>query len=150
MKNLHWISIVLATISFTGLLFAKAARVELSQKCRASDLIAVIEITTTKPGGASKPYLEVAMAKLVESIKGQVDGTTFLLDYNNGLGCPNVGYAPGDRCLIFATKLPTGHWETYNTYFGKFMITNGLVHGFESETNTSLEAARKEIRRHLD
>lgn len=149
MQTRHCLAIALATISITSVLLAKAARVSLSEMCKASDLIAVIEITATHRDDASKPYLEVATARVIETMKGRVDGATFQLDYNNGLACPNVIYARGDRCLIFATKLPTGHLATYNTYFGKCIVTNDVVLNWETAAN-SLGAVRKEIRRHIE
>lgn len=149
MQTRHYLAIALATITITGVLLAKAARVSLSEKCKASEFIGVIEISGTQRDGASKPYLEVATVRVIETVKGHVDGTTFQLDYNNGLGCPNVLYARGDRCLIFATKLPTGHLATYNTYFGKYLVTNDMVLNWESAAN-SLDAVRKEIRRHVE
>lgn len=150
MQTRHCLAIAFAVLSAAGVLLAKAARVALADKCKASDLIAVIEITAIQRGGASEPYLEVATAKVIESIKGRVDGATFQLDYNNGFACPNVLYARGDRCLIFATKLPTGHMATYNTYFGKFTVTNDTVLNWEGEVSKSLDGARTQIRQHVD
>lgn len=149
MRTFHYIAVGFATLALTSFLFARAALIPLPQKCKASDVIAVVEIKATKRGGASKPYREIATAKVIETIKGRIDGTTFELDFDNGLACPNVWYSRGERCLIFATKLPTGNFATYNTYYGKFLVTNDTVIDWELETNRKLDAVRKEIRKHL-
>jgi len=113
-------------------------------------LIAVIEITKTKTGGASKPYLKIATARVIETIKGRVEGASLQLDFDNGLTCPNITYERGERCLVFLTKLPTGHFATYNTYFGAYAVTNDIVINSEFEADTKLEVVRKEIRKHVD
>jgi hypothetical protein len=150
MRTRHFIATAFATLAFVGFVFAKAAHLPLHQKCKESDLIAVIEITKTKAGGASKPYQKIATARVIETIKGRIDGTSFQLDFDNGLACPNITYERGERCLVFLTKLPTGHFATYNTYFGAFAVTNDTVINWEFEANTKLEVVRKEIRKHAD
>lgn len=150
MRTRHYIAIAFATLGFVGLVFAKAMHVPLPKKCKASDLIAVIEITKTETGGASKPYLKIATAQVIETIKGRVDGASFQLDFDNGLTCPNITYERGERCLVFLSKLPTGHFVTYNSYYGAYAVTNGIVSNWEFEADTKLEVVRKEIRKHVD
>jgi len=148
--HINYIAITAATVALTGVLFAKAAHIPLPQKCKESDLIAVIEIAKSQVGGASKPFQKIATARLVETIKGRIDGTSFQLDFDNGLACPNVTYERSERCLVFLTKLPTGHFATYNSYFGAYTVHNDTVIGWERETETKLEAVRKEIRKRVD
>jgi hypothetical protein len=150
MRTRHHIATVLATLALAGLVFAKAAQVSLPKKCKESDLIAVIEITKTEIGGASKPYQKIATARVIETIKGRVDGASFQLDFDNGLTCPNITYEHGERCLVFLTKLPTGHFATYNTYFGAYAVTNDIVINWEFQADTKLDVVRKEIRKHVD
>jgi hypothetical protein len=150
MRTRHYIGIAIATLAFVGLVFAKAVHVPLSQKCKESDLIAVIEITKTKTKGASRPYRKIATARVIETIKGRVDGASLQLDFDNGLTCPNITYERGERCLVFLTKLPTGHFATYNTYFGAYAVSNEIVINWEFEADTKLDVVRKEIRKHVD
>ena len=150
MRTRHYIAMAFATVAVTGLLFAKDAHVPFPQKCKESDLIAVIEISKTKTGGASKPYRKIATARVIETIKGRIDGTSLQLDFDNGLTCPNITYRPGARCLAFLTTLPTGHLATYNTYFGGYTLTNDTVMNWQFEADTRLAVARTEIRKHVD
>ena len=66
MRTRHYIAIALTAVGCTGLLFAKVGRAPLPQKCKASDLIAVVEITATNAGGASREFQCVATARVVE------------------------------------------------------------------------------------
>ena len=150
MRTRHYIAIIFATLALVGLVFAKAAHVPLPKKCKASDLIAVIEVIKTETGGSSKPYLKIATARVLETMKGRVAGASFQLDFDNGLACPNITYERGERCLVFLTKLPTGHFATYNTYFGAYAVTNDTVINWEFVADTKLDVVRKEIRKHVD
>lgn len=149
MRTRHYIAIGLATVAVTAFLFATSPPTPLPHTCKVSDLIAVVEITATNRAGASKSYQAVATAKVIETFKGRINGATFMLDFDNGLGCPNVWYARGERCLVFATKLPTGHFATYNTSHGKFIVTNDTVLGWTVEGTNTLDDVRKEIRKHV-
>ena len=150
MRTRKHIAIAFATVAITSLLFAKAARIPLPQKCKESDLIAVVEIAKTETGGGSKPYLKIATAQVIETIKGRADGTNFRLDFDNGLLCPNITYERGERYLVFLYKLPTGHFATYNSYFGAYTVTNDTVINWEFAADTKLEVVRKEIWKHVD
>ncbi|MBA4150335.1 MAG: hypothetical protein H0X66_19670 [Verrucomicrobia bacterium] len=150
MRTRHFIAIGFATLAITGFLFAKASHVPLSQKCKKSDLIAVIEITETKTGGASKPYRKIATARITETIKGRIDVATFKLDFDNGLACPNILYKRGDRCLVFLSKLPTGHFTTYNSYYGAYTVSNDTVIDWEYKADTKLPNVRQEILKHVE
>jgi len=150
MQTRHYIAIALATVAVAVVLLAKAAHISLLQKCKTSDLIAVVEITATNRVHVSKQYQNVATAKVVEIIKGRIDDATFGLDYDDGLECPSVEYAPGERCLIFATRLPSGHFATYNSYYGKFIVINDTVVDWEYGAHSKLDAVRKEIRKHVE
>ncbi len=150
MRTRHYIAIAFATVAVTGLLFAKTEHAPLPKKCKESGLIAVIEITQTKTGGASTPYLKIATARVIEIIKGRVEGASFQLDFDNGFACPNITYQRGERCLVFLTRLPTGHFATYNTYFGAYTVTNDIVINWDFQADTKLEVVRKEIRKHVD
>ena len=133
-----------------GSALAKAMHIPLDQKCKESDLIAVIDITRIQNKGAAKPYRKIATGRIVESIKGKVEAKTFQLDFDNGLTCPNVLYQRGQRCIVFLKKHTSGHFSTYNSYFGAYSISTNTVLGWEFKADTRLDVVRKEIQQHLE
>ena len=89
--------------------------------------------------------------KIIEGIKGCKTGDTVLLEYDNGLGCPNVLYSTGERCLVFACLMTNGHYHTFNTYYGKALIEGDTSKGVaEGDLNGKLEAVIARIKGILD
>ncbi len=127
--------ILAATFLFlrTGPVDAKAAYIPLPQKAAASDLIARVNVLSISPAPAGSRYRGIARVRIVASIKGLAKGKEVDLEFDNGLACPNVRYAKGEDCLIFAARLQNGHFETYNTYFGKYFYRDGKVLGWMAE-----------------
>ena len=85
----------------------------------------------------------------MESIEGGLKGQEIQLDLDNGLVCPNITYDSGNRYLVFLRKLRTGHFETYNTYFGAYRVRNGTVINWEFRAETKLDSVRAGIRKNL-
>jgi hypothetical protein len=100
------ISVTLILAATAPSAFAKDGRVLFDQKVLRSDLTAVAEITSVASQGTNfqrgREYRSLANLKIIEGIKGCKTGDTVLLEYDNGLGCPNVLYSTGERCLVFA------------------------------------------------
>lgn len=144
-----------AKITFTAILlagsvvYAKAAFVALPVKVADCDLIANVEILSItqvvwralKPGECRSR----AEVKVVKAIKGLKVGDIYTLEFDNGYICPNVTYRKGEECLVFNRKLPGGHYETYNTYFGKYFVKNNKVQGWKQGSTTPLDEVVTEI-----
>jgi hypothetical protein len=155
MRARQSIAILVGVLGFVCLLYGKAAYISLAKKCKACDLIAVVEITETHATSVflTNPWPAVAEAKIVETVKGEIKQGTIQIDYNKWWSCPGVRYSAGEKCLVFATRLTNGHFATYNYYYGKFPVTNDRVFAWYSETNKNfrqepmnLETVKKEIR----
>ncbi|HEY0074958.1 MAG TPA: hypothetical protein VGB77_12715 [Abditibacteriaceae bacterium] len=112
--------------------FAKAALVPLPEKIAQSDLIARVEVLSISKNEPKSRYQSIAKIKIIQTIKGESNGKILNLEFDNGLGCPNVLYAKGEDCLIFAALLKNGHYHTYNTYYGKFEIKKDKIAWWEN------------------
>jgi hypothetical protein len=127
---------LICCLCLSNLAYSKAARVSLDKKVQECELIAYVEIGTVstiqhyKLQNAPRKLSQTAEVKIIKSIKGLNVNQTFNLEFNNGLGCPNVTYKQGEKCIIFAKKMKNGNYYTYNTYFGKFKsYPNSLFEG---------------------
>ena len=149
------ISVTLIVAATAPSAFAKDGRVLFDQKVLRSDLIAVAEITSVASQGTNlqrgREYRSLANLKIIEGIKGSKTGDTVLLEYDNGLGCPNVLYSTGERCLVFACLMINGHYHTFNTYYGKALIEGDTSKGVaEGDLNGKLEGVIARIKGILD
>lgn len=133
--------------------YADAGSVPLPQKVAHSDVIASVEVLSTTPivphGTELRPgqYQSRAEVKVLRSIKGVQEGEVYTLEFDNGLGCPNVHYKKGEVCLVFNTKMPNGNYETPDTYYGKYMVADDKVAQWKpgSEQLTPFDDAVSEI-----
>ena len=133
--------------------FAKAAYIPLKEKASAADRIARVQVLSTRANDPQRPYRRVATVRILQSIKGPEGRGEFEIEFDNGLGCPNVLYAPGEDCLVFATRRKNGRYETFNTYFGKYLVKNGTVLGWteapRADEPTPLADVMAQIRKYL-
>ena len=105
--------------------YAEARMMPLPTKVEKSDLIAKVEVLSTNqvaPSLKEGGYRSQAEVKVIQSIKGLKAGEVYTLEFHNGRACPNVWYEKGDECLAFNNKRANGHYETFNTYYGKYMM----------------------------
>ncbi|MCM8538139.1 MAG: hypothetical protein NE334_19505 [Lentisphaeraceae bacterium] len=111
---------VLLFLSYTDT-FAKAALVPLEEKVNSCELVARIKVLEIKKISNSK-FKSQARILILDKIKGEATGKEVILEFNNGLGCPNVHYKLNEDCIIFAKKMKNGNYFTFNTYFGKVKV----------------------------
>ena len=78
----------------------------------------------------SGTYRRTASVKVLESLKGAEPTQTITFDHDNGYTCPNVILMTGQTAIIFARKLPSGHYEVMNTYAGLFSVSGDIVDEF--------------------
>ena len=160
--KLQWhrmILVVALVLVSASAAFGKAAFIPLPKKAAESDLIARVRILSTRKLQGSKDYRSIARVKVARVIKGLGFGRKFDLEFDNGLGCPNVHYSKGDDCLIFAVRMANGHYQTYNAYYGKIDVKETRKNGKPSATVSGnalglkgiipLEKAFEEIEKHV-
>ena len=148
------LKVTVAAIALTcSVAYAKAGYVSLPVKVNKSDLIAKVEILSTTQVVPLRTKLHLgeyrskAEVKVIQSIKGLKAGEVFTLEFDNGFICPNVWYKKGDECLVFNTKMQNGDYETFNTYFGKYMVKENKVVGWQqnSDQATAFDDVANEI-----
>lgn len=110
--------------------FAKAAYIPLKEKVTAAERIARVQVVSTRANEQGRPYRSVATVRVLQPIKGSGGRRAFEIEFDNGLGCPNVLYSPGEDCLVFVTRTENGRYQTFNTYFGKYLLRDGTVPGW--------------------
>jgi hypothetical protein len=120
----------------------------LKQQVQSADAIAVVTITQTK-AESHGAYQKVAVAHVDRALKGvAVDSVELLFDSpQSPAGRDPQSYSQGERCLIFMTRASEGRYITFQSAFGKHLVSNGKAelsdgHGVWTET---LEAVGKEI-----
>ncbi len=123
----------------------------MGRKVAKSNLIARIKVLSISKAASKGQYKNIAKVRIIQSIKGESKSQILNLDFDNGLGCPNVLYAKGDDCLIFATRLKNGHYGTYNTYYGKFDIQRNKIAWWENsgKSGSSWNQVVAQIRKYM-
>lgn len=137
--------------------FAKAAYAPLPQKVAQSDLIARVQITSTRKNVGEdvgqSAYRSIASARIVHSFKGLGKGQPIELEYDNGAVCPNVLYKPGEECLVFLVRNKNGRYSTFNSYYGKYLVKEEAVLHWQvtpyTSRPTALPVVITQIRTHL-
>jgi hypothetical protein len=135
MKRLFVASLITITAASA---LAIGARLRMPEAVAEATLIVRVKILDTRelppPPGISKDDTqaiydrELSRAKILDTAKGGKKDEVIEVEHNNGLDCPNVIYSPGEDCIVFLRKLPSGHYKTMNTYLGYFPVgENGLV-----------------------
>src|SRR5262245_38027400 len=93
-----------------------------------SDLIARVRILRSIDDAEPGEYGKIALAKVVESIKGLKTGAVFELENELvNVACPNVSYREREEVLLFAKALPNGHYVTVYADAGKITIEGQRV-----------------------
>ncbi|HEX8163879.1 MAG TPA: hypothetical protein VF538_18565 [Pyrinomonadaceae bacterium] len=116
-----------------------------------SDLIARVKIIHVRETGAREGYGKIAVASVVEALKGTEVGAAFELgNAFVNVGCPNVSYETGEDVLLFAKKKPDGRYETTYTAAGKILIKDGRVTQPPFKIDQSYDSAVAEVRRELE
>lgn len=105
--------------------FPMAEALDLDKALRDADLIARVKVISVGPAPANSGYTHIARATIMEALKGQKLGESIDLLSDNGLSCPNVIYAVGDDCIVFARRRKTGHFDTMNAQAGRFLVEKG-------------------------
>ena len=121
-----------------------------SELVKPSDLIARVTILHVRETGASEGYGKIAVASVVEALKGAEVGSLIELgnDFVN-IACPNVFYAEGEDVLLFAKKMPDGRYETTYAAAGKILIKDGRVSQQPFKQDQSYDSAVAEVRREI-
>ena len=115
-----------------------------------SDLIGRVKIIYVRETGAREGYGKIAVASVVEAVKGAKTGGVFELgsDFVN-VACPNVSYEAGEDVLLFARRKPDGRYETTYAAAGKILIRDGRVGQPPFRKDQSYASAVDEVRREL-
>jgi hypothetical protein len=122
-----------------------------SELVKPSDLIARVKIIDVRETGAKEGYGKIAVASVVEALKGTEVGSIFELgnDFVN-VACPNVSYEAGEDVLLFAKKMPDGRYETTYVAAGKILIKDGRVSQRPFRNDQSYRSAAAEVRREVE
>lgn len=117
-----------------------------SELVKPSKVIARATIICVTDTGAKEGYSKIAYARVTDSIRGLEDRSIFELenDAANVL-CPNVRYSEGEDVLLFAKKMPNGHFETLYADAGKFLIDEGAISKQPFRKGQSYHSAKTEI-----
>ena len=102
-----------------------AVWLDLETALRDADLIARVRVISVSPAPADSGFKHIARVTVIDTAKGSKLGESVDLLSDNGLTCPNVLYAVGDDCIVFAKRRKNGHFETMNAYAGQFRVENG-------------------------
>jgi hypothetical protein len=113
-----------------------------------SDLIARVMILNIRSIEAEPGhYGKIALAKVVESIKGLKTGTVFELENELvNVVCPNISYREREEVLLFAKALPNGHYVTVYADAGKIAIEGQRVNKQPFKKGQSYRSAVAEIK----
>ncbi|HVG30643.1 MAG TPA: hypothetical protein VM864_13125 [Pyrinomonadaceae bacterium] len=133
--------------------FAAAEQIEVrrvGELVRPSDLIARVKIVHVRETGAQEGYGRIAVASVVEALKGTEVGSVVELgsDFVNVV-CPNVSYEAGEDVLLFAKKTPDGRYVTTYAAAGKISIKDGRVSQRPFRQDQSYRSAVAEVRREI-
>ena len=142
---------LLLLLSTAGLSTAEQIEIRhVSELIKPSDAIARVTIISVRETGAQEGYTKIAYASVTDAVTGvEVGGILELENDAANVICPNVRYAEGEDVLVFAKKLPNGHYETTYADAGKFLIEGEAVGKQPFKTGQSYRSARAEIRREL-
>ena len=125
MKKL--ILFLLSWLAITPMAFPLAACLELEPALKDADLVARVKIVSVANAPADSGFRQLARAMITDSAKGPKAGESIELLSDNGFICPNVNYAVGDDCIVFAKRRKSGHFQTMNTSAGQFRLDKGAT-----------------------
>jgi hypothetical protein len=133
--------------------FVAAEQIEVrrvGELVKPSDLIARVKIIHVRETGAREGYGKIAVASVVEALKGTEVGSVLEVgnDFVN-VACPNVFYEAGEDVLLFAKKMPDGRYETTYVAAGKILIKDGRVSQQPFRQDQSYDSAIAEVRREV-
>ncbi len=136
---------LLGCILLNHLAFAKAVYYPLPERVAHSDLIARVQVISIRPlPGAHTspsdplPYRSIARVRINQAIKGAVQNSEIDLEFDNGLGCPNVLYYRLEDCLLFANRLKNGHYVTFDFMYGSYGIIHDKVQSWQGDVSGTL------------
>ena len=115
------------SLAFALPAFPMARSLELEPALRDADLVARVKIISVVTAPADAGFRQLARATITDVAKGPKTGENIELLSDNGYTCPNVVYQVGDDCIVFAKRRKSGHYETMNTYSGRFRLENGVT-----------------------
>ena len=133
--------------------FASAEQIvvqRVGELVKPSDLIARVKIVHVRETGAKEGYGKIAVASVVEALKGTEVGS--VIEVGNDLVhivCPDVSYETGEEVLLFAKKMPDGRYETTYAAAGKISIKDGRVSQQPFKQDQSYRSAVAEVRREI-
>jgi hypothetical protein len=115
-----------------------------------ADVIARVTIICVINTGSKEGYSKIAYARVTDAIRGIEQGVVFELEnYVADIACPNVRYNEGEDVLLFAKRMPNGHYETLYADAGKFLIEKEAVSKQPFRVGQTYRTARAEIKREL-
>ena len=122
----------------------------ISELIKPAEVIARVTIISVHDTGAKEGYSKIAFARVTDSIKGSEVGNVIELENDVAdTDCPNVKYAEGEDVLLFAKKMPNGHYETVYADAGKFLIKDDNISKLPFRKGQSYISVRSQIRREM-
>ena len=121
-----------------------------SELIKPAEVIARVTILSVQDTGAREGYSKIAYARVTDSIKGLEEGSVLELENDvANVTCPNVRYTEGEDVLLFAKRMPNGHYETVYADAGKFLIVSESVSKQPFSKDQSFSSARAQIEREM-
>ena len=114
-----------------------------------SEVIVRATIICVTDTGATEGHSKIAYARVTDSIRGLEAGRIFQLEYDANVLCPNLRYSEGEDVLVFAKRMPNGHYGTLYADAGKFLINEGAISKQPFRNGQSYHSAKAEIEREM-
>ena len=132
---------------------ALALSMPLAERVAKADFIGVVEVRSVRPSPAAalpeedrqRSFLQIAEAVVITPVKGQDVPSRITIDFDNGLGCPNVLYERDHVYLVFLWRDAEGSYSTVNYQQGRFEVRGNTIDYWTLDTNATLEQAIADI-----
>ena len=125
-----------ATATITvGVLIGASAHADywpmpLAERVAKADFIGVVRVQSVRPsapdnlpeGPRQRSFLQIADAVVINPVKGREVPTHITINFDNGLTCPNVLYAPDHVYLVFLLRDGDGQYATLNFELGRYEV----------------------------
>jgi hypothetical protein len=143
--------LVLTLVLTFSVSFGETIKIKrVSELIKQDVIIARVLVLSVQNTGAKEGYGKIAKVKVTDSIKGlDVDSVIELENDAVNVDCPNVSYDQGEDILLFAIKMPNGHYETLYADAGKFSIKNESVDKQPFVKGESYSSAKTKINREI-
>ncbi len=112
-------------------------------------LIARVKILSVSGGNSAQRPIQVALAEIIDPIKGAIAGAKFDLEFNDAVICPYVAFARGEDVLLFAMRQESGRYVSLYSGAGKYLINSNRLPAWKLGKDTNYVEVRAQILRLL-